>query len=350
MPPPPTRRAVMAAAIEALTTLASLGGLGTAALAQTPVPRPAAGPAAQPRWPTQAVKIIVGFPGGSSPDLVARALAEPLSRALGQPVIVDNRPGAGGNIAASAVAHATDGHTLGVMINGNLTIARRLNPATPYDPATDLAPLSLIGTAPLVLAAPADLPGLAATADARAVLQAAREAGDRWSYGTPGIGTVAHLGMELLKGHTGIAPVHVPYPGNPQVIGALLGGQIQLALLPPGLAMAQVRAGQLRAVGVTLPVRSPLLPEVPSLAEAGVQGVQLEIWNAAAAPASMPTPVVRRLASLISDIVRTPQMRQRLFQQGWQVAGTTSEGLARRMQADTALLGGVIERRGIRVE
>jgi len=350
MPHPATRRAVMVAAASTLTALASLSGRGNAAFAQTPAPQAATGPAAPPPWPTQAVRIIVGFPGGSSPDLVARALAEPLSQALGQPVIVENRPGAGGNIAANAVARATDGHTLGVMINGNLTIAKRLNPATPYDPATDLAPLSLIGTAPLVLAAPADLPALPATADARTLFQAARAAGDRWSYGTPGIGTVAHIGMELLKGRIGIAPVHVPYPGNPQVIGAMLGGQIQLALLPPGLAMAQVRAGKLRAIGVTSTGRSPLLPDVPSLAEAGVLGVQLEIWNAAAAPASMPPAVAHRLSRLISDIARTSEMRQKLFQQGWQVAGTSAEGLARRMQADTALLGGVIEARGIRVQ
>src|SRR5690349_15065032 len=115
--------------------------------------------AAAANWPTRPLRILVGFPGGSTPDLVARTIAEPLSRALGQPVVVDNKPGAGGNIAADAVVKSTDDHTIGVMINGNMTIAKLLNPATPFDPVKDLAPVSLIGTAPLVLAAPASAPG-----------------------------------------------------------------------------------------------------------------------------------------------------------------------------------------------
>jgi tripartite-type tricarboxylate transporter receptor subunit TctC len=232
------------------------------------------------------------------------------------------------------------------MINGNLTIARMLNPKTPYNPATDLAPISLIGTAPLVLAAPAGAPGLTA----REFLDAARKAGPQWSYGTPGVGTVGHIGMELLKSRTAMNPVHIPYPGNPQVITAMIGGQIQLSLLPPGLAGAQVRAGKLRAVGVTLTGRSTLVPDIPSLAEAGVPNFQLEIWTAAAAPASMPKPVQARLSAAISEITRTPEMRQKLFQQGWQVAGTSAEGLSNRIKADTATLGGVIAARGIKAE
>jgi tripartite-type tricarboxylate transporter receptor subunit TctC len=231
-------------------------------------------------WPTKPLRILVGFPAGSTPDLVARTIAEPLSRSLGQPVIVENRPGAGGNIAADIVAKATDEHTIGVMINGNMTIAKLLNPATPFDPLKDLTPISLIGTAPLLLTAPVDAPG----SSAQEFLVAARKAGNKWSYGTPGVGTVAHIGMELLKTRTNIDPVHVPYPGNPQVINAMLGGQIQLSLLPPGLAAAQIRAGKLKAVGVTSSGRSPLAPEFPSLDEGGVKGFQLEIWTAAARP------------------------------------------------------------------
>ena len=297
-------------------------------------------------WPTKPLKILVGFPGGSSPDLVARAFSEPLSKALGQPVIVENRPGASGNIAADLVAKATDDHTIGVMINGNMTIAKLLNPATPYDPAKDLAPISLIGTAPLVLAAPASAPGH----NAQDFFVAARNAGNKWSYGSLGVGTVGHIGMELLKTKTNIDPVHIPYPGNPQVITAMIGGQINLALLPPGLAAAQIHAGKLKAIGVTSSGRSPLVPEIPSLAEAGIQGYRLEIWTAAAGPASMPKPIVARLSALISEIARTPEMRQKLFIQGWQVAGTSSEGLANRIKADTALLGGVIAMRGIKAE
>jgi len=304
----------------------------------------AAAPAA---WPTRPVRLVVGFPGGSSPDITARTIAEPLSRTLGQPVVIENRVGAGGNIAADLVAKSTDQHTLGLMINGNMTIAKLLNPAVPYDPLKDLAPISLIGSAPLLLVAPANAPG-ANTLD---FFVAGRNAGDKWSYGTPGVGTVAHIGMELLKSKTNIAPVHVPYPGNPQVINAMLSGQIQLALLPIGLALPQVRAGKLRVIGVTSSGRSALAPEYASLDDQGAtRGFQLEIWNAIAAPASMPPALATRLSGLISEIVRSAEIRQRLFQQGWQVAGTSAEGLANRIKADTALLGGVITMRGIKAQ
>jgi tripartite-type tricarboxylate transporter receptor subunit TctC len=298
-------------------------------------------------WPTRTVRLMVGFPAGSTPDLVARTIADPLSKALGQTVIVENRPGAAGNIAADIVAKSTDGHTVGIMINGNMTIAKLLNPATPYDPAKDLAPITLIGTAPLLLTAPAGAPGH----NAQDFFVAARNAGSKWSYGSPGVGTVGHIGMELLKTKTNIDPVHVPYPGNPQVINALVTNQIQLALLPPGLAQPQIRAGKLRAIGITSSGRSPLAPEFPSLDEQGVtRGFQLEIWTAAAGPANMPRAVVNRLSSLIAEIARTPDVRQKLFVQGWQVAGTSPEGLATRMKHDTALLGGIIQMRGIKTE
>ena len=297
-------------------------------------------------WPTKPLRIVVGFPGGSSPDLTARALAEPLSKALGQPVIVENRVGAAGNIAADFVAKATDNHTLGLMINGNMTIAKLLNPRLPYDPLQDLKPVSLIGTSPLVLVAPAH----AAGATARDVLANARNAGNTWNYGTPGVGTVGHLGMELLKSRAGVAPVHVPYSGYPQVATAMVSGDLQLALLPPALAMAQIRAGKLRAIGMTASVRSTLVPDIPSLSEAGVRDFNLEIWNAVAAPNSMPPAVVARLSALVSEIVRTPEMRQKLFQQGWNAVGTSAQGLANRIQADTVVLGGIIASQRITAE
>jgi tripartite-type tricarboxylate transporter receptor subunit TctC len=333
---PALRRTVLAIA------LATLAG-ATLAQTQKAVKSPAA-PA--PAWPTKPLKIVVGFPGGSTPDLLARTIAEPLSKALGQPVIVDNKVGAGGNIAGDFVAKATDDHTIGVFTNGNLTIAKLLNPATPFDPLKAFAPISLVGTAPLLLTVPVNAPGNTA----QEFFLAARNAGDKWSYGTPGVGTVGHIGMELLKTKTNIAPVHVPYPGNPQVITAMIGNQIQLSLLPPALAAAQIRAGKLKAIGVTSASRSPLVPEYPSLQEAGITGFQLEIWNAVAGPASMPKPIVNKLSTLISEIVRTPEVRAKLFQQGWQTAGTTAEGLANRIKADTNLLGGVIAMRGIKAE
>ena len=326
-PPRLTRRAAVAAAL-----LAGLVALPAAHAADT--------------WPGKPLRIIAGFPAGSSPDLTARALADPLEKALGQPVIVENKVGAGGNIGGDAVAKASDGHTIGLMINGNLTIAKLLNPALRYDPATDFAPISLIGVAPLVLVAPANAPG----ADARAFLAAARTAGDKWSYGSPGVGTVGHLGMELLKARTGIRPVHVPYPGYPQVFNALATGDLQLSMLPPALALAQIKAGKLRGIGVTSGGRSPLAPDLPSMADAGVKNFNLEIWNAVVAPASMPPAHVKKLSDALSAIVRTPEMRQRLFQQGWQAVGSSPEGLANRIQADTQTLGAIILSQNIRTD
>ncbi|MGI9132890.1 MAG: Bug family tripartite tricarboxylate transporter substrate binding protein [Rhodoferax sp.] len=326
--------------------LLQLASIFVAVCALSPAANGQTATKAQTPWPSKPVRIVVGFPAGSSPDLTARAFAEPLSKALGQPVLVDNKVGAAGNIAADAVAKATDGHTIGMMINGNMTIARLLNPKLPYDPLKDLSPVSLIGTSPLVLVAPVNAPG----ASAREFLQAARAAGDKWNYGTPGVGTVGHLGMELLKARTHIAAQHVPYPGYPQVATAMIAGDLQLSLLPPALAMAQIRAGKLRAIGITASVRSALVPELPSLSEAGLQDFNLEIWNAVAAPNSLPKPVVARLATLFSEIARSPEMRQRLFQQGWAVAGTSAEGLANRVRSDAALLGQIISTQGIKAD
>jgi tripartite-type tricarboxylate transporter receptor subunit TctC len=333
------------AARRRLVLLALAAATGSA-LAQKTSTAPAAKSAAVQNWPTKPVRILVGFPAGSTPDLVARTIAEPLAKELGQPVLVENKVGAGGNIAADQIARATDDHTIGVMINGNMTIAKLLNPAVPYDPLKDFQPISLIGTAPLMLAAPAT----ATFSNAQEFFLAARNGGGKWSYGSPGIGTVGHIGMELLKTKTNMDPVHVPYPGNPQVIQALITNQIQLALLPPGLAAPQVKAGKLKAVGVTSNARSPLVPEFPSLAEQGVLGFQLEIWTAAAAPKSMPKPIVDKLSNMVSRIARSPEVRSKLFQQGWQTAGTNAEGLANRIKQDTAILGGVIMMRGIKAQ
>lgn len=238
------------------------------------------------RVAVQAVAHHRGISPGSSPDLTARTFADPLARALGQPVVVENKVGASGNIGADAVAKATDGHTIGLFINVNFTIAKLVNPSLPFDPHKDLAPLSLVGVSPLVLTAPVAQAGVPTHADARTFLEAARQAGDRWSYGTPGVGTMGHIGTELLKARTGIAPVHVPYPGYPQVAMGMLGGRLQMALLPPALAVAQQRSGKLQLLGVTSAGRSSLVPGIPSLAEAGVKDFQ---WRS-----GMPSPRPRR--------------------------------------------------------
>ena len=295
-------------------------------------------------WPTRPVRILVGFPGGSTPDMAARTLAEPLSKALGQPVIIENKPGASGNIAADQIAKANDDHTLGVVINGNLTSAKQLYPNLPYDPTKDFTPISLLTTAPLLLVAPASLP---AGAD---FFSAARQAGDQWNYGSVGNGSVAHLGMELLKSRVpGLLPVHIPYSGNPQVVTAMIGGQIQMALIPPGVAMPHVRSGKLRAIGLT-GGRSALVPEVPPLADAGVQNVKLEVWTALIGPANLSATAQARLAQEVPRIIREADTRQKLFNQGWQAVGTSADGLKSRLKEETTILGNIIQSRGIKIE
>jgi tripartite-type tricarboxylate transporter receptor subunit TctC len=304
----------------------------------------AAGQKDQKSWPTKPLRILVGFPGGSTPDMAARTLAEPLSRALGQPVIIENKPGASGNIAADQVAKAADDHTLGIVINGNLTSAKLLYPKLPYDPAKDFALISLLTTAPLVLVAPANEPGGAE------FFTAARNGASQWNYGSVGNGSVAHLGMELLKSRVpGLTPVHVPFAGNPQVVTAMLAGQVQMALIPPGVAMPHVRSGKLRAIGLA-GGRSSLVPEVPPLADAGVTNVNLEVWTALIGPVGLSKAAQERLAQEVPRIIRDADTRQKLFNQGWQAVGTSPDGLKSRVKDEAAILGGIIQSRGIKLE
>ena len=295
-------------------------------------------------WPRRTVKILVGFPGGSTPDLAARVLAEVLAKAWGQAVVVENRPGASGNLAANAVAKANDDHTLGVVINGNLTSARLLNPKLPFNPAKDFSYLSLLATAPLALVVPANLPA------GNEFFVAARNAGNQWSYGSVGIGSVGHLGMEYIKSRAGnFDAVHVPYNGNPAVINALLGGQIHLALMPPGIALPHVKSGKLRAIGLT-GGRSTLAPDVPPLADAGVRMNDLEVWVALVGPAGLSKAAQDRIAVDVPSIVRQPETRQRLFNAGWAAQGGNGEALRSRVKSETNILGGIIMTRGIKVE
>ncbi|QXL85866.1 tripartite tricarboxylate transporter substrate binding protein [Comamonas sp. NLF-1-9] len=295
-------------------------------------------------WPSKPIRLLVGFPGGSTPDMVARDIAEPLAALLGQPVVVENKPGASGNIATGQVAKATDGHTLGIVINGNLTSSPLLYSSLPYDAARDFCLLSLLSTAPLILVTPASLP------EGQAFFAEAARQGDRWNYGSVGAGSVAHLGMELLKQRvSGLEPVHVPYSGNPAVVTALITGEVQMALVPPGLAMPQVKAGKLHAVGVTSAGRSTLVPELEPLSALGVKDFNLEVWTALVGPASLPAAVQARLASAVTDILKSAPVRQQLLQQGWQAVGTSPEGLALRVRQESALLGGIIKAQGIRL-
>jgi tripartite-type tricarboxylate transporter receptor subunit TctC len=300
--------------------------------------------AADPAWPAKPVKLIVGFPGGSTPDVAARALAEGLSRWWGQPVVVEAKVGAAGNLAADLVSKANDDHTLGVVINGNLTTAKLLNPKLGYDPAKDLLPVSLLATSPLILVSPASLPSGAAW------VAAAKAAGDTYSYGSVGIGSVGHLGIEVIKSAMGsTGAVHVPYNGNPAVVTAMLGGQVQMALMPPGVALPHIKSGKLQAVGLTGP-RSPLAPDVPALSEIGLRIKPLEVWVALVAPSHLSQAAQERLSKDVPALLKDPELRQRLLAAGWDPQGSTGSVLAIRVQDETKLFGDIIAARGIRLE
>jgi tripartite-type tricarboxylate transporter receptor subunit TctC len=295
------------------------------------------------KWPARPLRLLIGFPPGSVQDLSARAISDPLARVLGEPVLVEDRAGASGTIAADQVVRATDLHTFGVMNNSQLTIARLLNPSVPYEPQTDLVPLALIGTTPLVLVVSADAAG-ATPAEWLAWL---RGLGDRANYGSPGSGTPGHLGMELLKSRAGLHTTHVPYPGNPQIITAMLGGQLQAGLLPPGLAMPQVRAGKMKAIGVTSAQRSALAPDLPTLAEVGVTGADMELWSALAGPASLPPSVRERISGAVAQVLQDKDARDRLLNAGWQPASATADELRQRVRDDTRTFAEIIRRGGI---
>ena len=299
---------------------------------------------AQATWPTKPVRLVVGFPGGSTPDIAARTIAEPLAKALGQPIVVDNKPGASGNIAADQVAKANDDHTLGVVINGNLTSSKMLYPKLPYDPGKDFTYLSLLTTAPLVLVAQNSLPSGSDFFDA------GRQSGDKWSYGSVGVGSVGHLGMELLKSRVpGLKAVHVPYQGNPQVMTDLIGNQIQMALIPPGIAMPQVKAGKVKAIGLTSG-RSTLVPELQPLADAGVKDFSLEVWTALVGPANLSKQAQERITRELAVVMKSPEVRQKLFEQGWQAVGTSPDGMRTRVREEAAVMTKIISTQGIKIQ
>ena len=297
-------------------------------------------------WPTKTIRIIVGYPAGSSPDVQARMLAEPLARALGQSVVVENKPGASSNIGADAIAKAEDGHTIGVIGNGPLTSSKFLYAKLPYDPSTDFAPIALIGTAPLVwvTAKPA------AERSVAAFISQLKADGDKQAYGSVGAGSGGHLGMELLKQALGIQPIHVPFNGGPPILNAIIGGQVQMSLLPASTVAPLVQAGKLEAVAVSSAKRTPLAPTLPSMQEIGAQGVNIEVWNAVMAPARMPAAHQAKLSQALEKILNTREMRQKLFLQGWKVDDPSAKALAQRIQQDTQIYRDIIARNKIKID
>jgi tripartite-type tricarboxylate transporter receptor subunit TctC len=309
----------------------------------------AAGASAQPAatgaksWPSRAVHMIVPFPAGSSPDLIARILAEKLAPVLGQPVIVENRPGAGGNLGTALVAKAApDGYTIGLSIPGPLAVNTVLYRKMEYDPFKDLAPVSLVGASPNVLVVDPKLN----VNSVREFVALAKSQPGKLSYGSVGNGSASHLTMELFKEAAGIELVHVPYPGSPQVNAAILSGQVAAGFVVPATAIPLAQSGRLKALAVTTSVRSIVLPEYPTFAETGFPDVVSNAWQGIVAPAKTPQPIVEHLSRELAAILRREDVREKMIQLYFQPIGTEPAELASLMRSEVERWGKVILRTG----
>lgn len=297
-------------------------------------------------WPTRSLRIICACAAGTSPDMQARLIAEPLSKALGRPVVVEDRPGAAGNIGADAVAKATDGHTIGIIGNGPLASSKFLYNKLPFNPGEDFAPIVLVATAPFVwVASKADVKGTTAE-----YLASIRRSGDKLNYGSIGVGSGGHLGMELISDSLGFKALHVPYPGGPQMLTAILAGDIQMTLLVWSTVAPMVQSGKLMPIAISSAERNSLLPNIPGMKEIGVNGVNLEGWNAIMAPASMPQEHQARLNAEIGRILTNKEISTKLQQSGWSVPDTSIKTLKDRLKSDTATYGDLISKKGFKLE
>ena len=297
-------------------------------------------------YPNRPVRIVVPFAAGGPNDIIARLIAHKLGEALGQQVVVDNRPGAGGNIGTDSVAKAAaDGYTLLSAGPGSL-IMNPLMGKVPYDTARDFAPVSVMATAPNVLVVHPSVPAKSV----RELIALAREQPGRLNYASGGTGSSAHLAVALFAAMAGIDIAHVPYKGTGPGLNDLLGGQVQLAIfgIPP--VLPHIRSGKLRALGVTGKQRSAELADVPTVDEAGVPGYEMNPWYGLLAPAGTPPPILRRLSAEVTRIVRTAEMREKLAAQGAEPGGGTPEETAAMIRADTVLWTRVIREAGIRSE
>jgi tripartite-type tricarboxylate transporter receptor subunit TctC len=325
----------------------TIGPMKTVLMIATAVVAALAAPlaAAQGTYPTKPVKIVAPFAPGGLADVLARAVGERVQRSLGQPVIVENRPGAGGNVGADAVARAeADGHTLLMSSAGILTINEFLYEKMAFDPRVAFAPVSIVADMPMLLVVRADLPAR----DAAQFIHLARE--KPLFYGSPGHGTTGHLGMELFMHATGLKLQHVPYKSAAEAVQAALAGQTAAMFDNPPTVMAQIRAGGLRALGVAAKERVSSLPNVPTLSESGVTNFEASSWFGLVVPAKTPQSVVDRLAADTASAVKDPQLQKRFADLGARLVGDTPTEFAKRITEERARWGEVIRSAGIKLQ
>ena len=309
--------------------------LGVAALAQADT------------YPSRAVTLVVPFPPGGAADTVGRYYAEQLSASLGQPVVVDNKPGAGTAIAAEAVAKAKpDGYTLSLATAGQLTILPNLQKGLRYDPLQDFTPVAVLASVPNVVAVPA-----ASKVDTlQALIDQAKARPGALSYSSCGNGTLCHLSGELLKNLAGIDLRHVPYKGSAPAVTAVLGGEVDVAVDTLTVLAPQIQAGKLKGLVLSSAQRSPLLPGVPSASEAGLPGFEASGWFGLVLPKGASPQLVEQLSAAIAAIAQAPQTAERFAQNGISVEHSTPAGFAKLIADDGARWGEVIRAGNITLE
>lgn len=306
----------------------------------------AAGAAAQ-GYPSKPVRLIVPFPAGSTPDIVGRTLGRKLAQAWHQPIVVDNKTGAGGNIGTAEAAHAPpDGYTLLIGINGPIAVNQALYKDLPYDARKDLQPLSLLASGPQLLAVHPSVPA----GSLRELVEYARANPDKLSYGSVGAGSASHLTMELLKSQARMSLVHVPYRGFPPLVQDLISGNVQAVFAIVPAVLPQVKAGKLRALAVTSARRSPLAPDIPTVAEQGFAQFDATAWIGLLAPAPLPAAVAGRIAGETQRAMQLPEVRTLLGRQGFDVVGSRPEEFAAFIRSERAKWTTVVKATGARAE
>jgi tripartite-type tricarboxylate transporter receptor subunit TctC len=307
---------------------------------------PARPATAQP-WPAKPIRLILTAPAGSSIDVLGRLIAEQLRERLGQPVVADNRPQAGGTAGTDAIAKAErDGHTIGLSFTGPLALAPLLYSRLPYDPQRDLAPIVLVASAPNLLAVNSTLP----VQTAREFIDYVRQRPGQLNYASVGNGSSSHLAMEMLKAQAGLYLVHIPYNGAPPAVQATAAGDVQAIMSNPTSLLPMISAGRIRPLAVTSAQRWPGMKDLPTIAELGYPGFEAVAWNGFVAPAGTPQEIIGRLNREINAILQMPDVRRRIEAAGWDPVGGTPAQFSAYIKAERERWAPIVKRAGARID
>jgi tripartite-type tricarboxylate transporter receptor subunit TctC len=298
-------------------------------------------------WPSKPIRYIVPFAAGGTTDILARTISEKLSIALGQPVVVENKPGAGGGVGAAETAKAApDGYTIMGGTISTHAINATLYSKLPYDPVKDFIPITLIARVPNMLVINNDIPAKN-VAELIALMKASP---GKWSFASSGNGTSQHLSGELFKGMAGVEMQHIPYKGSPPALTDVMGGQVNMTFDNITTAWVLAKGGKLRAIAVTTAQRSPVAPDVPTLAESGLPGYEIGSWQGVFAPAGTPPDIVKRLNTEIVKIINSPDVQKKLLELGAEPVANSSEDFTAFVKTEVVKWGDVVKKSGAKVD